>query len=228
MQAVILAAGKGLRLRPFTEKHPKPLIDINGKPLLEHSLTSLPDNISEVIIVIGYLGEQIEKHFGNSYTRNNEDTIPIQYVTQTELLGTGDALLRTKSVLHDNFLVINSDDLYTKSDLEILTQTPNSMLVWPSQQSSTYGIVKNDEGKFSGFDSSSTLINAGAYFLTTDFFNTPLVSVPVPNGVEYSLPHTLAIMAKSTPVSLLEATRWLPVGTPEQLEFANKYFTKNR
>jgi NDP-sugar pyrophosphorylase family protein len=128
--------------------------------------------------------------------------------------------------LHDNFLVINGDDLYIKSDLELLIQTPNSMLVWPSQQPGTYGIVKDTEGKFSGFDSSSTLINAGAYFINTKFFETELVSVPVPNGVEYSLPHTLNVIAKSTPISLLEATRWLPVGTPEQLKFANNYFTQ--
>ncbi len=222
MQAVILAAGKGLRLRPFTEKHPKPLITINGKALLEHTIASLPDQISEIIIVIGYLGEQIKEHFGS----NTADGKSIQYVTQTELLGTGDALLQAKPILHDNFLVVNGDDLYTKKDLEVLIQTPNSMLVWASQQTSNYGIVKNTDGKFDGFSDSSTLINSGAYFLSPKFFEFPLAKVTVPNGVEYSLPHTLATMAVTIPVTLIEATRWLPVGTPEQLKFADEYFTK--
>ena len=221
MQAVILAAGKGLRLRPFTDKHPKPLIDISGQPLLEHTLASLPDQITEVIIVIGYLGEQIEEHFGNEWKGKT-----IRYVTQTELLGTGDALLRAKNLLDRQFLVINGDDLYTKFDLEKMVQNPNSMLVWSSQQTSTYGIVKNENGHFAGFDNSSTLINCGAYFLDLNFFEFPLVSVPVPNGVEYSLPHTLATIANEIPVTLVEATRWLPVGTPEQLKFANDYFTR--
>ncbi len=226
MQAVILAAGKGLRLRPFTEKHPKPLIDINGKPLLVHTLASLPDAVTEVIIVIGYLGEQIEQHFGSTYTRADSKSIPIQYATQTELLGTGDALQRAKTLLHGDFLVVNGDDLYLKSDLEKLIQTPNSMLAWPSQQAGTYGIVKDDNNKILGFDSSSTLINAGAYFLTQQYFEFPLVTVPVVNGVEASLPHTLVSMNKKTDVWVLEAKGWLPVGTPEQLQFANDYFTK--
>lgn len=221
MQAVILAAGKGLRLRPFTENHPKPLIEISGQPLLEHTLSALPDEVTEIIIVIGYLGEQIQEHFGDNF-----GTKSIKYVTQTELLGTGDALLQAKPLLDRQFLVVNGDDLYTKSDLTKLCATPNSMLVWPSQQTGNYGIVKDENNFFAGFSDKSTLINSGAYFLDLDFFKTPLVSVPVPNGVEYSLPHTLAIVAQHTPVTLVEATRWLPVGTPEQLKFANDYFTR--
>jgi NDP-sugar pyrophosphorylase family protein len=219
MQAVILAAGKGLRLRPFTEKHPKPLIKIGNKTLLEYTLASLPDQIEQVFIIIGYLGEQIIEHIGYSWNKKT-----IHYVKQTPLLGTADALLRAKELLTSPFLVVNGDDLYTKADLTNLLQTPNSMLVWPSQTPSTYGIIRDENGLFKGFSPESSLINCGAYFLTDKFFETTLVSVPVPNGVEYSLPHTLAELAKSEPVKLVEATRWLPVGTPEQLQFANTYF----
>lgn len=221
MQAVILAAGKGLRLRPFTEKHPKPLIHINNKPLIEYTLDSLPDQVSEVIIVIGYLGEQIQEHLGDSHGNKK-----ISYVVQDQLLGTGDALLRAKPLLDREFLVVNGDDLYTKSDLTKLSSISNSMLVWPSQQTSNYGIVKDDNNFFIGFSEESSLINCGAYFLSLSFFEHELVSVPVPNGVEYSLPHTLGKIAVTVPISLVEATRWLPVGTPEQLKFANDYFTR--
>jgi len=221
MQAVILAAGKGLRLRPFTEKHPKPLININGKPLLEHTLASLPDAISEIIIVIGYLGEQISEYFGNEWNGK-----PIKYVTQTELLGTGDALARAKDLLHTKFLAINGDDLYTKNDLTELLSNGSAMLVWPSRDVSKYGIKADENQHFIGFSETSTLINCGAYCLDPNFFNFPLVKVDVPNGVEYSLPHTLAKEAQSVPIQLFTATRWLPVGTPEQLKFADDYFTK--
>ncbi|HMR55160.1 MAG TPA: nucleotidyltransferase family protein [Candidatus Doudnabacteria bacterium] len=223
MQAVILAAGKGLRLRPFTEKHPKPLIRISDKALLEHTLASLPDQIEKVFIIVGYLGEQIVEHFGSSWNRKT-----IHYVKQTELLGTGDALLRAKGLLTSPFLVVNGDDLYTKEDLTNLLKTPNSMLVWPSQKPSTYGIIRDENSLFKGFSPESSLTNCGAYFLTDTFFKTALVSVPVPNGVEYSLPHTLAKIAEREPVKLLEATRWLPVGTPEQLQFANTYFANKK
>lgn len=221
MQAVILAAGKGLRLRPFTEQHPKPLIHINGKPLLEHTLASLPDNISEIIIVVGYLGEQIIEHFGHSWHNK-----PIKYVQQTELLGTGDALLRAKDLLHTKFLAINGDDLYTKADLTELLSNGSAMLVWPSRETSKYGIVSDEQEHFNGFNETSSLINCGAYCLDPSFFETPSVKVDVPNGVEYSLPHTLAARAQTVPIKLFKATRWLPVGTPEQLKFANDYFIK--
>ena len=221
MQAVILAAGKGLRLRPFTDNHPKPLINIGNKPLLDHTLASLPDQIEQIIIVVGYLGEQIIEHFGEHW--NNK---PIRYVTQTNLLGTGDALLRAKDLVVSPFLVVNGDDLYTKADLTNLLTSTNSMLVSQSQTTSNYGIVRDDQNHFAGFSDTSSLINCGAYFLTSEFFDVPLVSVPVPNGVEYSLPHTLAQLAGQTPVTLVEATRWLPVGTPEQLQFADSYFLK--
>lgn len=221
MQAVILAAGKGLRLRPFTEKHPKPLIEINHQPLLEYTLGALPSSIDKVIIVVGYLGEQIVEHFGGYWS-----TKQIHYVKQTELLGTGDALHRAKDLLTSPFLVLNGDDLYQKPDLERLITTPNSMLVWQSQAISNYGIVRNEDSSFGGFSPESSLINCGAYFLTEEFFSIPLVAVPVPNGVEYSLPHTLANLAKTTTVNLVEAKSWLPVGTPQQLQFANDYFLK--
>lgn len=65
-QAVILAGGAGSRLKPFTNKNPKPMIPINGKPFLEHLIALLRENnIKEIIILTGYLGDKIEKYFGN-------------------------------------------------------------------------------------------------------------------------------------------------------------------
>ena len=76
MQAIILAAGRGTRLNYLTENCPKPLIKINGKPILEYTLSSLPSQINEIIIIIGYLGEKIRKTFGNKFRNIN-----IKYVT---------------------------------------------------------------------------------------------------------------------------------------------------
>ncbi|NBX51722.1 nucleotidyl transferase, partial [bacterium] len=87
MHAVILAAGKGTRLRPLTDSTPKPLIDVAGRPLLECVLNALPKNIDGITMVIGYLGEQIQKHIGESYKG-----IPVRYVMQERLDGTGGAL----------------------------------------------------------------------------------------------------------------------------------------
>src|SRR5690348_14596372 len=63
-QAVILAGGAGTRLKPFTNKNPKPMLPINSKPFLEHLINLLKENgIKEIIILTGYLGEKIEKYF---------------------------------------------------------------------------------------------------------------------------------------------------------------------
>ncbi len=219
MQAVILAAGKGLRLRPFTEHHPKPLIDIAGKPLLEYTLESLPDSITEIIIVIGYLGNQIKDYFGDSWNGK-----PIKYVVQENLLGTGDALLQAKPLVENSFLAINGDDLYAKADLARLMEYPLSILAWPSSVAQENGLKVTANMDLIDFDETSTLINCGAYFLSKDFFNNPLAEITVHDKTEYSLPHTLVTIAKTQPVKVVEATHWFPVGTPAQHEFANKYY----
>lgn len=223
MQAVILAAGKGLRLRPFTETKPKALIPIADKPLLEYTLESLPGAITEIVIVIGYLGEQIVEHFGNDW-----HGIPITYVTQPELRGTGDALLVATDVLHDDFLVVNGDDLYEKDDLTKLLEFPMSILAWQSTTTTQFGLKHDDNGILQGFDATSTLVNCGAYHLNTTFFNEPLAPITVHEQTEYSLPHTLVTLAARTQVTVVPATMWLPVGTPQQLDFANNYFIKRR
>lgn len=219
MQAVILAAGKGLRLRPFTENHPKPLIEIDGKPLLEYTLESLPDNISEIIIVIGYLGEQIRDHFGDVWNGK-----PIKYVVQEQLIGTGDAVQQTKSLVDENFLVVNGDDLYAKTDLSKLLDYPLSILGWSSNVPQENGLRTTQDMNLIDFDPTSTLVNCGAYHLSKDFFNSPLAEIDVRGKTEYSLPHTLVVMAKTQQVKVVEATHWFPVGTPAQHEFATKYY----
>lgn len=221
MQAVILAAGKGLRLRPFTEHHPKPLIPIANKALIEYTLESLPDSITEIIIVIGYLADQIKDYLGDAWQGK-----PIRYVVQETLQGTGDALLQAKNIVDQNFLVVNGDDLYRKQDLTELLKFPLSILAWQSTVATEFGLSTNAEGKLLGFDSNSSLINCGAYHLTKEFFNNPLAEIQVHEKTEYSLPHTLAKIAEHDTVMVVPATHWLPVGTPAQHKFANEYYIK--
>lgn len=223
MQAVILAAGKGLRLRPFTEQHPKPLLPIAGKSILDYTLEALPENITAVIIIVGYLGEQIKGRYGSSW-----NDLPITYVEQTELLGTGDAITRAQGLLLSPFLVVNGDDLYTKQDLAELCAKPNSILAWPSTKPTEFGLETNAQGCLKGFNSGSTLVNCGAYCLTADFFETTLFPITVHNKTEYSLPHTLVELSKTLPVKVVTATGWLPIGTPEQMQFAENYYMKRK
>ena len=62
MQAVILAAGLGTRLRPLTDNKPKPMVEVKGKPIIAHNIERLPETISEIIVVLGYMGEKISDY----------------------------------------------------------------------------------------------------------------------------------------------------------------------
>lgn len=221
MQAVILAAGQGLRLRPITNTTPKGLVIVAGKPLLQYTLEALPSSVSKVFIVTGYLGEQIREHFGSTF-----NGLDIQYVTQDKLLGTGDAVHLVQTKLENNFLVLNGDDIYNKEDLEKIITHDLALLAVESNVAIGDSIEQNNRDELVDFSPSRDkqppyLVNCGAYMLNKKFFKYPLVQIPVREFVEYSLPHTLAILAKDSPVTVVQASTWLPIGTPEQLEQAN-------
>ena len=117
MKAFILAAGKGERLKPLTNDCPKPLILIKGKPLLEWNLIKLRSaGINEVVINLHYLGEEIIKYFGNGKSFD----MKIVYSEESELLGTGGALIHAKKYLDNSPFLLMSGDLWTNYPLQRL------------------------------------------------------------------------------------------------------------
>lgn len=222
MQAVILAAGKGLRMRPLTETTPKALIDINGKPLLQHLFEALPEEVTEIIVVVGHLQDQIIKHFGKMWNGK-----PVQYVEQHPLDGTGSALHRTQELLHDTFLVMNGDDLYDRGDLERLIAHPLGLLVLATKDRIPTSALQDANGHLEGLETDPPkdevkMRVCGAYVLDERFFKFPLSRITVHGEVEYSLPHTLIAMTQDFPIRVEQATWWQPVGTPEELEAARR------
>lgn len=114
IDAVIMAGGRGERLRPLTDNTPKPLLVVGGKPIMEHNLERLRVfGIDDFWVTLNYLGEQIENKFGNGNDRN----VNIQYLYETEPLGTIGSLSRINDFEHDYVLVTNSDIL-TNIDYE--------------------------------------------------------------------------------------------------------------
>lgn len=222
MQAVILAAGLGTRMGELTKTTPKPLLKIQDKTLLEHNLTAMPEEIDEVVLVVGYLGEQIRKYIGENFVGKK-----ITYVEQTELKGTAHALTAAKPLLRDRFLVIMGDDLYYRNDLEELCHKPLGILVWEMTndelKNERQGIVKIDsEGVVSDIierqpAAKGTLVNCAAYVLNGKFFGYPLVSAGIP-ATEYGLPQTFLQMIKDgAKVSVVKARWWHKVASPEDL-----------
>lgn len=109
MQAVILAGGLGTRLRPITEKIPKPLVSIHNKPFLEYQLNLLKGyGINEFLLLVGYLGQLIESYFKDG----SNLSISISYSYETSPLGTAGALKNAEDKIKAEFLLINGDTLF--------------------------------------------------------------------------------------------------------------------
>lgn len=110
IDTVIMAGGRGSRLRPLTDSTPKPLLKIGNKPIIEHNIDRLCSfGIDDFWISVRYLGEQLEAYFGDGASKS----INIQYVWEEEALGTIGAVSQIKNWQHDYILVTNSDILTT-------------------------------------------------------------------------------------------------------------------
>ena len=105
MQVVILAAGEGVRMRPLTLTTPKPLLKVSGKVLLDYIFETLPPEVTEAVIVVKYLGEQIKAYCGESFHGRT-----IHYADGSDL-GTAYSFLAAKPyVTEDRFLFLYGDE----------------------------------------------------------------------------------------------------------------------
>ncbi len=110
LSVFIVAGGKGVRLKPLTNNIPKPLLKIGKKPILEHNIDSLIKyGIKNIDISIKYLGNQIEKYFGDGSAKG----ININYIKEDKPLGTLGSITKAESFFDDDILLINSDLLTT-------------------------------------------------------------------------------------------------------------------
>lgn len=219
-----MAAGEGTRMRPLTYKTPKPMLFIKGKPILEWTLSFLPDEIDEVIIVVNYLSDQIKNYFGGVWKGRK-----IKYVVQKELNGTGGALHACKNLAKGKFLVVMGDDLYYKKDLKDMIKESLAVLAQEVDDPSRFGVLKTDEeGKLVEIVEKPKMegdafVSTNAFMLNDKFFDYELVRI---TGKEFGLPQTLAVMAKDYPVKVMKTTRWMAIGNPQDLEKAQTEIEK--
>lgn len=217
---MILAAGRGKRMKSLTKDTSKVMLKIKGKPILEHKLEMLPRSVNEIIMVVGYQGDQIIRHFKRYFGGRR-----IIYVLQVNQNGTGGALHLAKSVLRDKFLVMMGDDLYHKKDITGIMKHDLAILGYEVEDTSRFGIIKKNT-RSNLVDivekpkrSKDKLANAGLYMLNRKFFDYDLVHI---GGGEFGLPQTLAKMAKDHRIKVQKATAWHPIGVPEDLLAAEK------
>lgn len=222
MDAIILAAGRGTRLRPLTDTIPKPLIPIAGKGTLPRLLDMLPPAVSRVIIVVGYLGDKIREEIGD-HSNNRQ----VEYVSQAVLDGTGGALRWARPLIRsERFLVVMGDDLYAARDLERLSECERAILVqtkvlhkdgmdiWKVQEG---GVTSLSTGKAGEKHAS----NCGAYVLGHEWFDAEPVLTPGTTD-EWSIPHAIPQLLEKHAFQAIEASFWQMCGTFEELAEAEK------
>ena len=226
MKVVIMAAGRGTRLGFLTENTPKPMLPLLGKPLLEHLLESLPESVDEVILVVGYRADQIQKYFGERFKR-----FRMRYVHQGKPEGTARALALTRELLgKGKFLSLYADDLHGKEDLEALTKHPLSVLVKEVENPERYGVVTLADGNQvvsiteKPSQPTSNLVVTGPAVLDERIF---AFEPPKHHSGEYYLAEAIGKLVGYHPVAAVEQEFWLPIGYPEDLSRAETVM-KNR
>jgi bifunctional UDP-N-acetylglucosamine pyrophosphorylase/glucosamine-1-phosphate N-acetyltransferase len=214
MDAVVLAAGLGTRLRPHTLTTPKPLLPVQGRPLLDWTLGGLPPAVDRLVVVVHYLAEQVE-----AYLQEQKHFPQWQAVFQEKPRGTGDALRMCRDYLRsDRFLAINGDDLYGAADLEALARCPAGVLVQAVDEPRRFGIAfLRPDGTLERLVEKPDLdgrqlANTGAYLFPKEVFD---IELSLSARGEYEITDYVSQLATRRPVQVVEAKFWLPIGTVE-------------
>lgn len=221
MDAIILAAGLGTRLRPHTLTTPKPLLLVRGRPILDWALGALPDCVERVLVVVHYLPDQVTQ-----YLQGQKHFDQWQTIFQKEPKGTGDAVRSCKEFIHsERFLVVNGDDLYGAADLAALASCSAGLLVHPVDEPRRFGIAfLNPDGTLERLVEKPSMMgtqlaNTGAYLFPRHVFDTELQLSP--RG-EYEITDYVSALAAREPVQVVRAKFWLPIGTEETWQRAQE------
>ncbi|VTU00196.1 glucose-1-phosphate thymidylyltransferase : Glucose-1-phosphate thymidylyltransferase (StrD) OS=uncultured bacterium GN=ACD_8C00057G0002 PE=4 SV=1: NTP_transferase [Gemmataceae bacterium] len=219
MDAIILAAGKGTRLRPHTNTVPKPLLPVQGRPILDWIIGAMPP-VERLVVVVNYLAGQIE-----DYLRTQQHVRNWTTVTQAEPRGTGDALMSCKgAVTGDRVMVLNGDDLIGRSDLAALAAVPMGILTHAVSEPESYGIVfPSADGALERIVEKPQgltppqLANIGGYVFPKRVFD---LTLPLSPRGEYEITDAVAQLAAGGNFRVVQASYWLPIGNVEQWEAA--------
>ncbi|WP_435346424.1 sugar phosphate nucleotidyltransferase [Haloarchaeobius sp. HRN-SO-5] len=223
MDAIVLAAGKGTRLRPLTEDRPKGLVEVGGKPILEDCLDQLVSlGVDHLVVVVGYEGGQIVDHFGDDHRG-----CPIDYAVQEERDGVASALLAAEDeVESESFLVMLGDNVFRANLGAVVAaqegDADGSVLVEevPRSEASRYGVCRLDaDGGIDTLvekpdDPPSTLVATGMYSFTTAVFDDCRRIEPSDRG-EYEISDAISAYAEDNHVEPVRLEGWrVDVGYP--------------
>jgi dTDP-glucose pyrophosphorylase len=215
MKAVILAAGKGVRMLPLTEDRPKVMIELNGKPFLWYVIENLKQaGIKDIGVVVGYRADKIRQYFGEK----------LKYIEQKEQLGTAHAVLQAKDFVGaDDFILIMGDNLYSSDDIRELSRKSEFYVsAFRSDSPSAYGVLDTKGDMLAGIEEKpaqpkGNLVNTGLYRLTPEIFGEIMKLKKSKRG-EYELTDALTSLAKHNKVRVYKLRDyWIDMSYKEQL-----------
>lgn len=218
---IIMAGGKGTRLRPHTENCPKPLLPVGGKPMLEHIIErAKSEGFSHFVIAIHYLGHMIEEHFGDG----SRFGVQIDYLREDRPLGTAGALGLLQQRPREAFLVTNGDVLtdirYGELlDFHLRHAAAATMAVRLHEWQHPFGVVRIDGVDIVGFEEKPVArshINAGVYALE------PHTLGLLAAGEHCDMPALFARVLEQAARTIVYPMHepWLDVGRADDLERA--------
>lgn len=231
MQAVIMAGGKGTRLASVTKNIPKPMVPIEGKPLLEYQIENLKENgVTNILLIVGHLGDVIRDHFGDGSAFG----VNISYYVEESPLGTAGALAKIKDQLEETFFLVFGD-LFININYDRFfafhRDTGALMTLFAHPNSHPYDsdiIITNDENRVIGWsykkdvrtEDYRNLVNAGLYVMQR-FAVDEIEKIQETKGEDkVDLEKELIIpLITKTPIYAYHSTEYVKdIGTPERLQ----------
>lgn len=226
--AVILAAGESKRTRPLTSHRPKPLIPLLGQPLLAHILDELAGLVERVTLVVGYLAEDIEEHFGEQYRG-----MSLRYTRQEQVNGTAGALLAA-GMIEEPFFLLYGDNLVARADLLGVCDQRYKLAGLRVEDARSFGVLEVVDNRVRRIIEKpadpppNALANPGIFHLDQAIFPALARISPSPRG-ELELTDLVALLAAEHPVGYHVCTgHWVPVGTPWEALSAAQFLLARR
>jgi len=226
---VIMAGGLGKRLLPITEKCPKPLLPIYGKPIMEHILArAIAEGFSNFYVSVNYLSDMIEAYFGNG----EKWGVNIEYIHEEKPMGTAGALGFLKTQINTPFVITNGDVLthmrYSEFlDFHISHRSDATMAVRTYERQNPFGVVNIDGLDIISFEEKPvdrSHINAGIYALDPTIFDH------IKLAEKLDMPDLFQQIRRSGNRTLAYPMHepWLDVGRPDDFKLAEDYVDDTR
>lgn len=222
IDAVLMAGGKGERLRPLTEKTPKPLLPVGGKAIIDHNIDRLISyGVKHINVTVNYLGEQLEEHF-----KEPKGDIQVQTVREPKFLGTIGSIKFVKKFYNDTVLVMNSD-LFTNIDYEDFFlhfkehDAEMSVAAVPYTVSVPYGIFDLDGREIQGLIEKpiyNYYANAGVYLIKRSALDE------IPEDTFFNATDLIEkLIAENKKVIRFPLNgTWIDIGNPQEYQKANE------